>query len=198
MGMFDNIRCKKDLPLSEELKTLSVNWPEVQFQTKNLENCLCNYIITQEGNLVEEVVEYEHVYYTEQERKTLNPPPWSFVKNSIEKSRENKIIPFHGKITFYEIFEFSEEQDIWVDFEAYFIYGKLDKINLVKTEKHKSRKIETDKWIEQIKNQQNSFSYKIRKMTGWFWFWKKTSKLAYTVSRMLDWVNIFIVKHLLK
>ena len=56
MGMFSYIKCKKELPLTDELKNLSVKWGEVQYQTKDLDNCLETYIISEDGELLEEVI----------------------------------------------------------------------------------------------------------------------------------------------
>ena len=69
MGMFSYIKCNKELPLNEELKNLSVKWNEIEFQTKDLDNCLETYIISDDGSLLEEEIEYEYTYYTEEEKK---------------------------------------------------------------------------------------------------------------------------------
>jgi hypothetical protein len=79
MGMFDQLKCEKELPLNDELKSLNVKWNEVIFQTKDLDNCLSNYRITTDGELVEDVVEKEYTYYTEEERKKLKG--WHFIKD---------------------------------------------------------------------------------------------------------------------
>ena len=42
--MFDYIKCKAKLPLNEELNNLPIDWGDVSFQTKDLENCLLEYI----------------------------------------------------------------------------------------------------------------------------------------------------------
>lgn len=196
MGMFDNIKCKYTLPLSEELKSLNVDWKETTFQTKDLDNCLLEYIITESGELVEEVVEYDYVYFTEEEKKEKNYRSWSPVKEQIEKNRHTKRIDFHGKITFYELFDISDEEDIWVDFEAYFIYGKLDKILLSKTEKQKSRKINIEKFFEKQEKLEKSFIYKAKKYLGWFWFWRKTGHICYKISILFSNLNMFIIKYI--
>jgi hypothetical protein len=61
MGMFDSIRIKKELPLPEELKPLNIDWTEQEFQTKDLENCLLNYWISENGELFDHVVEREYI-----------------------------------------------------------------------------------------------------------------------------------------
>ncbi len=59
--MFDSIRIKKELPLPEELKPLNIDWTEQEFQTKDLENCLLNYWISENGELFDHVVEREYI-----------------------------------------------------------------------------------------------------------------------------------------
>ena len=192
--MFDNIKCKKELPLTDELKTLSIKWDDVTFQTKDLDNCLSEYIISEEGELLEEIVEREYVYYTEEEKKQKRNK-WDFYKEVIEKNRYTKRVEFHGKITFYEIFDFSETEDIWVDFDAYFNYGKLDKLELVKTEKHESRKIRMNEYLEEQKKKTSSFSYRFKKYSGWFWFWNKIGKISYNISRFFGDIHMLIIRH---
>ena len=192
--MFDNIKCKKELPLTDELKNLPIKWDDVTFQTKDLDNCLSEYIISENGELLEEVVEREYIYYTEEEKKQKRDK-WDFYKEVIEKNRYTKRVEFHGKITFYEIFDFSETEDIWVDFDAYFNYGKLDKLELVKTKKYESRKIRMEQWKNEYKKKTNSFSYKFKKYSGWFWFWNKIGKISYNISRFFSDIHMFIVRH---
>jgi len=197
MGMFDNITVKRELPLTDELKQLSVDWKNVVFQTKDLDNCLNDYIITEEGRLTAEHVEWEYVYYTEEERKRKEIKPWDLVKESIEKSRRTETLDFHGKVTFYTHETLSEGEDVWVDFEAYFIYGKLDKMLLAKVEKFPSSRLQNDKWFKQMEAEKNSLLYKTKKYLGWYWLWTTATKSISSVIRVLQDVNTFIYKNLL-
>ena len=193
--MFDEIICKKELPLTEELKNLPIKWNEETFQTKDLDNCLLQYIISEDGELLEEIVEREYIYYTEEEEKQKRNK-WDLYKDVVEKNRYTKKIEFHGKLTFYEMVEFSDTEDIWVDFDAYFSYGKLDKLELARTEKHESRKIQMDKFWEEEKKKTNSFLHKLKKYLGWFWFWNKVSKTCYKISRMFSDIQTFINRNI--
>lgn len=194
MGMFDYIKCKKELPLNDDLKNLQVKWDEVQFQTKDLDNCLSEYIISENGELLEEIVEREYIYYTEEEKKQKRDK-WNLYKDVIEKNRYTKKVEYHGKITFYEIFDISETEDIWVDFDAYFTYGKLDRIELVKSEKQESRKIRMDEFWEEEKKRTSSFSYRLKNYSGWFWFWNKIGKICYNISRFFSNIHMFIIRY---
>ena len=195
--MFDSVQVKKELPLSEELKTLQINWKEISFQTKDLENCLLDYHITEDGDLMLENVEYEYVYYTEEEKKHKDFKPWNLVKETIEKSRSTEKVDYHGKISFYTHEEFSDTEDVWIDFEAYFIYGKLDKIELVKVEKFKSHKIKNEEWFKQMAEEKNKLSYKLKKRFGWFCFWNNVSKICLSTSHAFQQLNVLIVRHML-
>lgn len=196
MGMFDNIKCKKKLPLTPELKTFGIKWDEVNFQTKDIDNCLCNYVITKRGELLEEHVEYEYTYYTEDEKKHKDYKPWNIVKEQKIIKQEMIKLNFHGKITFYETFEINDKESMWVDFTAYFIYGKLDKIELSKVDKYANKKIEMDKYWETYNSKQNSTLYKLKKYSGWFWVWKKIEHSCYSLSGFFNNIRYFIIKNI--
>ena len=80
MGMFDNLKCKYELPLNDKLKSLNLEWSTLTFQTKDLDNCLCDYRITEDGELFEDIKEYERTYYTPEEKKSGKLKPWDIVK----------------------------------------------------------------------------------------------------------------------
>jgi hypothetical protein len=147
MGMFDTIFVKKKLPLTKELKALDVNWEELDFQTKDLENLLDTYEITKSGKL-------KHLW----QRREWKEDSSSFLGGYYDVVEEEwKDVDFHGTINFYTSyctnntkhwdFYNEEEQltfddievihgdDWWVEFEAIFTKGKLDKIRLIKAEK---------------------------------------------------------------
>lgn len=197
MGMFSYIKCNKELPLNEELKNLSVKWNEVEFQTKDLDNCLETYIISDDGSLLEEEIEYEYTYYTEEEKK-LNKSirPWDMVKDQKIIKKETKKLDFHGKITFYESFNLNENESVWVDFVAYFIYGKLDKIEIAKIEKYENRDVKMEEFWKKQDAIRNSVVYKIKRYSGWFWFWKKLGIICYKISGFFASINYFIIKNI--
>jgi hypothetical protein len=197
MGMFSYIKCKKELPLTDELKNLSVKWDETQFQTKDLDNCLETYIISEDGELLEEVIEYDYTYYTEEEKKQKDHKPWNIVKDQKIVKQDIKKVDFHGKITFYETLDLNDKESIWLDFDAYFVYGKLDKLELAKVEKYENRKIRMDEYWKTYESKQNSFLYKLKKYCGWFWMWKKTEKCCYSMSRFFDVIRYFIIRNIL-
>lgn len=195
MGMFDNIICSYPLPLTDELKALNIAWEEQDFQTKCLDCSMAVYKITVDGSLLEEVVEREYVLYTEEERKTASVKSWNMYKEVIEKNRYHKPIAHHGTVTFYTSVAYTEEQDFWVEFVAYFVYGKLDKIELFKAELMKSYVANIREWEEHQKSVDaqpwNWFKRTVRPL-GWHWFWLKAARTCgslYTaISKIQSWI----------
>ena len=193
--MYDTIKCKKKLPLTAELKALDVKWDELNFQTKDLDNCLCDYTITKRGDLLEELVKYEYTYYTKEEQEKQKYP-WRVIKDQKIIEQETKKVDFHGKITFYETLDLNDQESMWVDFTAYFIYGKLDKIELSKVEKYENRKTKMDEFWKKHEAEQNSIKYKIKKYSGWLWIWKKVGIICYKISSFFASINHFIIRNI--
>ena len=199
MGMFDDITCKKELPLNEELKTLSIKWEEVGFQTKDLENCLLHYTISEDGRLLEHVVEQEYVHYTEEERKQKGRKPWDLYKEVIIKNEYDKEVHHHGVVNFYTGVDYTDEEEFWVEFNAYFIYGKLDRIELLKCEKQKSRTVYHKEWEEQRRIEDSKLWNRVKRLlryVGWRWFWHKMSRCCYSASSVFASIQTFIIRHL--
>ena len=194
--MFDSLRCEKELPLTEELKNLNVKWNKTIFQTKDLNNCLCNYIITKEGELQEEIIKYEYTYFTEKEKKQKKLRPWDIVKDEKIIEKYNKTIDFHGTIVFYEIFNYTEEEDIWVDFKAYFTYNKLDKIELSEIKKYKSRNIKMEEYWKDYEKKKKSLLNKFKIYSGWYYIWGRLSRFCYSLSQGLRNIQTFIDRHI--
>jgi len=163
MGMFDTIFVKADLPLTEDLKALDVKWNEIDYQTKSLESCMSTYEITRDGNLV-----------------TFNDAWWE--DNTIK--RDAVKVPCHGKINFYHYVEDLNDYDWFIDFVAYFSYGKLDKIELDNVDKTpvKERLANRLIWELERKNREKKLSYRLKKLLvkipGWSLSLRKIGKAA--------------------
>ena len=188
MGMFDSIKCEYPLPLTEELSKIDVNWSEHVFQTKDLDCALSLYIINKEGLLDNEIIERDYVLYTEEEIKTLKPKPWSVYKEVIEKNRYNKRTFYHGIVNFYDSIEFSKEEEMWVEFAAYFVYGKIDKIELIEATKKEAHSISIEKWQKEMEERQKLPWNRIKRFLryfGWHWFWRKVTRVCYLTQQLL-------------
>ena len=198
MGMFDEIYVKKDLPLPEEVTNL-FDWKNYRFQTKDLDNYLGEYIINEYNELVEVVIEREYVPYTEEEKKELKPKPWSIWKEVIEKSRSYKIIDYHGVLNFYNYESLDEDTDFWLDFKAYFVYGKLDKIELVEFNKNTGKKEKDKEFLLSIerekKNPWNIFKTYAR-YVGWRVFWKFVDKILFKIIGVFEKMRWFLIRYI--
>jgi hypothetical protein len=201
MGMYDNLECLAKLPLSERLQTLDVNWAGEVFQTKCLDNSLSSYKITEEGSLVEEVVEREYVHYTEEELKDTARPRWaSIFKDIIIKDRFNRDVNYHGTVLFYTSVKYTKEEDIWVEFKAYFSHGKLDNIELAEEYTMVSAEKRIEEYNEEMRLRDLQPWNKFKKMLhpfGWRWFWLKTAKCCGSTANAIQKTQSLIYKHLL-
>jgi hypothetical protein len=195
MGMYDSIKVKRDLPLPEEVKHLDINWKEIEHQTKSFDNCLSEYVIEEDGSLFETVIEREYIAWTDEERKKQKPKTWQLFKDVIIKKQE--LVPqdnFHGTVRFYCYEKFDEDNDFFIDYDAFYTYGKLDKISLVEFGKYKNNAKDI---IERMQKEQSGVKRVLRivkKYTGWSWCCWRISRILLSVSRCLDRVRIFIYK----
>jgi hypothetical protein len=197
MGMFDTILCKRKLPLSELLEELKVDWKNQGFQTKDLDCSMALYEITEEGTLNEEVLEREYICYTEEELQTMQPKPWSPYKEILIKNKYMKPVMHHGIINFYDVLNYTDTQDIWVEFNAYFIYGKLDKIELFKAEFHESYAVSSLRWQEEREAEEKLLWNRTKKVlnrVGWRWFWYKAAKGCHNLQNLLSKLQTLIYR----
>ena len=202
MGMFDEIKIKRDLPLPEEVKGLDIDWKEVRFQTKDLENLMDEYLIDNNA-LYQRIVELEYIEYTEEEKKQnrKNKKWFPIYKDVIEKSSyHKKIDDFHGSINFYHYDELNDDEDFMVDFIAHFIYGNLDRIELLKLEKMESRRIYNQKWQiemeERAKRPWSRFKH-YAGYVGWRGFWRALDKSIFKVINLLQSIRTCIIRDML-
>lgn len=119
MGMFDNIIINSEkLPVSSQEKELLKN---KIFQTKDLENCLLLYEITNEDELV---------LLNTKEEKTSELIPHFIDMDDKEYTEEKNIVrektPFHGFIRLY-----TSINKVWYEFKAKFTDDKLVSIERV-------------------------------------------------------------------
>lgn len=199
--MYDEIVVKQQLPLPDEIKHLDINWNEYVFQTKDLDNCLSEYII-EDNQLYEKHIERKYVEYTEEEKKQRKKqkqfyPVW---KDVIEVSSEIKPIEdFHGTLVFYAFEKFSETEDFWLDFKAYFVYGKLDKIDLLEFKRQKSNS-SSESIKDLIAQHQKCPWTKFKKYAsyfGWRWCWRQIASSLHAVSSLCESARTFVIRYCL-
>ncbi len=195
--MFDNIRCLATLPLNEELARLDVDWDTIWFQTKCLDNCLGSFEITKDGELIENVTEHEYVEYTPEELKTVKAKPWYPYKEVKIKDEYTRKKEYHGSVVFYDSLDYNDEHEIWAEFEAFFSYGKLDKITLVKAERVKSQMLCNKEFAardaEEAKKPWNRFKV-LMSPFGWRRFWFFMAKQCGKSIDLLGKIQTFIYR----
>ena len=138
MGMFDTIEVHRKLPLAvvegvdvSDVKYLkkSVNWKNIEFQTKSLDDCLEHYKLSVNGKLYVRRAKYKEAR-KKRSAKGIDLPmlemdgePWFEPALKVPTS-----LVFYSSVTL-------EPFSYWVEFEAIFLRGKLHEIKLVALEK---------------------------------------------------------------
>jgi hypothetical protein len=128
MGMFDHIHCEYPLPSNEKLDKLGLKLQDIDYQTKDLHNCLEVYTITKDGKL----------FYKQVEREWVDDDN-AFLKGYLQEiSSKDVQVMHHGEILFYhyEILKESETkgQSVSIDYKAKFTDGIVSSIELVDCE----------------------------------------------------------------
>jgi hypothetical protein len=196
MGMFDEILVKQELPIPEEIKNFC-DWKNHCFQTKDLDNTMSVYIINEYFELVEQRTEREYIPYTEEERKKLKVKTWNFWKEVIEGDTTYINTNYHGVLNFYAYEHLNDEEDFSIDFKAYFVYGKLDKIELLSFEKSQSYLISNEKIRQQIEKEKKKPWNKVKAFLyplGWKWFWRKVERFIFAGEKALGTLRMFLIR----
>jgi len=197
MGMYDTLKVKKQLPLPEEVKSLDIKWTEIEYQTKSFDNTLSEYTISEDGKLREIIIEREYIPYTEEEKKAKKIKSWPLFKDVIEKSKEEKELNHHGVVRFYCYERFDEDNDFFIDYDAYFTYGKLDKIEIAEFKKFEVERDRLDNLFAEHKKFKNRAKRFVAKYTGWNWFWGKVARVLLLIISCIEKIRVFIYRFLL-
>ena len=112
MGLFDTIKVEQKIPGFSDT-------PNVEFQTKSLDNCMENYVITKNGELYREVWDYE--WFEDNNMPILK----GFMKKVEGSYRREYLTDYHGDIIFYEGKKIDGK---WRDYTARFTEGKLTRM----------------------------------------------------------------------
>jgi hypothetical protein len=114
MGMFDDITCLAALPDEP------VN--DRNFQTKDLENLLDHYTITEDGKLLVDVFKL-HVRTDAEKERYKQETGYKFAPPFRREEKGRVEIDYHGRIVFYG-------GDPWREYEAKFTDGRLVEIRV--------------------------------------------------------------------
>ena len=130
MGMFDSIQCNYPLPLPLEIVDIFPDPYDKEFQTKDLENLLEQYILNEDGELLRIQKEYE-----------WKDDDSAFLKGYMDVVSQ-EIVPsnFHGVLNFYCYETIHEDEssdkakDVTIDYLAKFTNGKIENIEILSYE----------------------------------------------------------------
>lgn len=190
MGMFDYLKIKVPLEFPDEIKKLKTS--DFVWQTKSLDNSLSEYTIDIDGSLKELVIDGTWKAIPEEHRTS----PWN-VANFEESNRYEKTVDFHGILKFHCFEEYDNEYDFWIDYDAFFIYGKLDKIKLTEYKKQRSTKDYLNNYLSKKQEESKKYKNKIKKIIGWNFTLKKISKIFYNLSIYCSNVQYYIMRNLI-
>lgn len=114
------------LETNNEIKKLVPNVEVLDFQTKDLDNCLSTYHITKEGRLLYKDIKYKWV-----------DDDNAFLKGYMdEESYTLKDMNYHGDLEFYSYDSFDQSDGtqltLHLEYKARFSNGTMENINLLK------------------------------------------------------------------
>jgi len=146
MGMFDIIVVKDSLPWTDEMRAEGLPDACLDFQTKDLANCLANYKI-EGGKLLEQKFKTEK--WVESNPTKEDPFDTGHIVQEGEYWEE---IPYHGLLSFHDYNQSNilGGNDCFIEFQAVFTKGIIEKIVILNFEKSNN----TDrikKWNDAIK-----------------------------------------------
>lgn len=124
MGMFDELRCERELP--------APNADGLLFQTKDTPSqWLDSYVIRPDGTL------WHQVYDTE-DRSDPNAEGLGRLIGSMTRVNPRwESVPLTGEVCFYTGGGYDTDNPWWLEFSAYFKDGQLQQLNLLTdTRKH--------------------------------------------------------------
>lgn len=140
MGMFDYLKIEDEvkIPVSKEFKSLKVDPHSLEFQTKDLDNCLHEYVIKNNKKLY---------------------------KKSIDRSKvveKTELIKYHGLINFGAV-HLTDTIDYFLDYQAKFTNGLLTNIKLTKYESttHQSREEQNKLFKQNVKKNKRKISNRL-------------------------------------
>ena len=155
MGMFDTIECSDEMPYNDEMTSLGLSARNWEFQTKDLCNCMADYVL-QDGVLLEK--KYKETKWIEPETK--RKARWDF--GHMERSGLYLVdTKHHGKIRMYDSRQdVLGKWDCWIEYEVTFTDGKVTNKELVEFRKDDNSE-RIAKWKEltdRIKAEHNMWS----------------------------------------
>jgi hypothetical protein len=191
MGMFDTIQWGDNLPFSEEMKGLGLAKNNWSFQTKDLDNCMADYVV-QDGILF--LKKYKNENWVEGD-----PNAESFMDRlGFLKRTQPYIEPEKITTTIYMYDYRHDVVGLWdcsVEFKVIVIDGKVQSTELVRFEKlpnaerkeqerkwHADREYENSRWYNRFIFHTSLYRWVRRKLSSTLY---KTGSFLHTISYKL-------------
>lgn len=165
--MYDTLEVHRKLPLqgipANEIRALKqgVNWKEVEFQTKSIDNCMDHYKIAINGKLYVQRANYKEVH-----KRGISKASPTFPILEIDGKPWFEPAPkIPTSLIFYGNVKTSPHRcvDYWLECEAIFLQGKLHEIKLISLE---SIDAEAAECIPKMK-QDSPFRGFLKKLIKW-------------------------------
>ena len=178
MGMFDTISVADKLPINDEMIKLGLNKNVFQFQTKNLHCSMSEYFI-QSGKLFEQ--KYKETKWVESTD--------AFLGGYLDRTEPYlQDIKYHGMLNFYHN-ETVDNLDCWMEYNATFTHGTLEKIELVDfhtTDNTESRKRLEETFAKSLLERNKWYNKYIFDTSPWSKFRKLVCRALHKFERWLS------------
>ena len=122
MGMFDIIQCSDAMPFNDDMAALGLNVRDWSFQTKDLDNCMSEYVLQDD-------ILYERKY---KETKWIEPDAdckFGHMEYTGEYIEDTK---YHGVVNMYDYRQDVFGWDCWIEYAVTFTDGKVTNTVLTK------------------------------------------------------------------
>jgi hypothetical protein len=176
MGLFDTIIVEKALPLPKKAKEAfkGKDWGKVDFQTKDLEECMQTYYLKKNGDLLLEKIEGTYEELSEKEIKEIKKKKHRYFPNIrfTETGRSLVKQKITQSVNFYTGRDDNDGNEWWLEFVAVFNGGKLLSL--------KAHRIELTRTAAEVKKADDEFRARLDADLNHPW--NKTRKVLNKVS----------------
>lgn len=191
--MFDSIKCDYPLPVTLEMVDWDIDIQSLDFQTKDLENLMDEYIISPQGELL-------HVQH---KREWLDDDN-AFLKGYFEIV-DTKIVPanYHGVIYFYCYEDLPQKDGKYytfdAEYEAKFSDNKLVSLELFDykiedtTEYHLNNKKRMEEWDKELDKWYNKYIMYTKPVQ---FVRRKICRFFYNLHQLTGKLHTFVIRHL--
>jgi hypothetical protein len=210
MGLFDTIIVEKALPLPKKAKEAfkGKDWGKVDFQTKDLEECMQTYYLKKNGDLILEKIEGDYEELSEEELKEAkqkySPGYYPAIKFT-ETGRSLVKQKITQSVNFYTGRDDNEGNQWWLEFVAVFDGGKLSSLKAHKVELTRTAaevKRANDEFRARLEADRNHPWNKTRKALNkasfgyWAATWRFIAKTSRKAGQGLDKLGFWIFRNM--